>query len=98
MVNYISSVNLGGTIYSLKDTEVRAAVSALETAVASSLAFKGIVSSATEITGLTNYKMGWTYKVDTPFTIEPFGKVENGDMFVCISPNSSYSASDWNVI
>lgn len=98
MANYLSKINFGGTIYSLKDTEVRAAVAALETALASSLVFKGIVSSAAEITGLTDYKLGWTYKANASFTLGSVGQVENGDMIICINSNSAYSASDWTVV
>lgn len=98
MADYLSKVKLGSTIYSLKDNEARTAISALETAVASSLVFKGTASSATEITGLTNYKLGWTYKATTSFTIADVGLVEPGDMIVCINSNSAYSASDWTVV
>ena len=98
MANYISKISIGGTTYSLKDTEVRAAVSALETAVTSSLVFKGVVSSAAEITNLTNYLLGWTYKANANFEITGLGKVENGDMIICINSNSAFSSSDWNIV
>lgn len=98
MADYLSKVKLGSTIYSLKDTEARAAIAALESAVASSLVFKGIVSSAAEITGLTDYKLGWTYKANTSFTLGSVGQVENGDMIICINSNSAYSASDWTIV
>lgn len=98
MADYLSKVKLGSTIYSLKDNEARTAISALETAVASSLVFKGTASSATEITGLTNYKLGWTYKATTSFTIADVGTIESGDMIICINSNSAYSASDWTVV
>lgn len=98
MANYISKIKLGGTAYSLRDSEARAAISALETAVASSLVFKGVVSSAAEITGLTNYKQGWTYKASASFTIDGLGTVENGDMIICTNSNTSYSLSDWTIV
>lgn len=95
----ISKIKLGSTIYSLKDEEVRAAVNALQTAVASSLVFKGVVSSAAGITSLTNYKQGWTYKANTAFTIPSIGTMEAGDMIICVSDySSSYKASDWTVV
>ena len=95
----ISKIKLGSTIYSLKDEEVRAAVNALQTAVASSLVFKGVVSSAAGITSLTNYKQGWTYKANTAFTIPSIGTIEAGDMIICVSDySSSYKASDWTVV
>lgn len=55
---YISNVELGSTIYSLKDKEARAAVNALQTAVSSSLVFKGVVSGAADLTSLKDYKVG----------------------------------------
>lgn len=95
----ISKIKLGSTIYSLKDKEVRAAVNALQTAVASSLVFKGVVSSAAEIITLTNYKQGWTYKANAAFTISSVGTIEAGDMIICVSDySSSYKASDWTVV
>ena len=95
----ISKIKLGSTIYSLKDEEVRAAVTALQTAVASSLVFKGVVSSAAGITSLTNYKQGWTYKANKAFEIPLIGTIEVGDMIICVSDyNSSYKASDWTVV
>lgn len=95
----ISKIKLGSTIYSLKDKEVRAAVNALQTAVASSLIFKGVVSSAAEIVTLTNYKQGWTYKANAAFTISSVGTIEAGDMIICVSDySSSYKASDWTVV
>ena len=96
---YISNVKLGSTIYFLKDEEIRAAVNALQTAVSSSLVFKGVVSSAADLTGLKNYKVGWTYKASASFEIASLGKLEVGDMIICISDySSSYKASDWTVV
>lgn len=94
----ISTIKVGGTIYSLKDTEARAAVTALQTAVASSLIFKGIISSAAEITELTDYKIGWTYKANSDFYIEDIGFIENGDMLICTNSNSDYSSNDWSIV
>lgn len=95
----ISKIKLGSTIYSLKDEEVRAAVTTLQTAVASSLVFKGVVSSAAGITSLTNYKQGWTYKANKAFEIPSVGTIEAGDMIICVSDySSSYKASDWTVV
>lgn len=97
--NYLSKVKLGSTTYLLKDSEARTAVAALQAAVVSALTFKGTVSSATEITRLTNYKLGWTYKASAGFSISDLGTLENGDMLVCISDYSgSYSSSDWTVV
>lgn len=96
---YISNVELGSTIYSLKDKEARAAINALQTAVSSSLVFKGVVFSAADLTGLKNYKIGWAYKANASFEITSLGKLEVGDMIICISDYSSgYKASDWTVV
>lgn len=95
----LSKIKVGSTIYSLKDSEARAAVTALQTAVASSLVFKGVVSSAAGITDLTNYKTGWTYKANATFFIPLVGTLEVGDMIICVSDYSnSYKASDWTVV
>lgn len=94
----ISKVKLGSTTYSLKDNEARSAIEVLQTSVASSLIFKGVITSATGITGLTSYKQGWTYKVGASFSITGLGTVENGDMVVCVADGTSYSASNWNVV
>lgn len=94
----ISKVKLGSTIYYLKDEEARRAVETLQTAVSSSLVFKGVVSNATGITSLTNYKIGWTYRANGSFEIASLGKIEPGDIIICISDySSSYKASDWTV-
>lgn len=94
----ISKIKLGSITYSLKDTEARTAINNLSTAVASAMIIKGVISSAAEITGLTNYKQGWTYKIASSFYFE--GElVENGDMIVCISDfDTLYQASDWNIV
>jgi hypothetical protein len=95
----ISKIKLGSTTYDIKDQDARDRLTAVETTLASSLIFKGTVSSAAGITGLTNYKIGWTYKASAAFTISSVGTVENGDMIICISDySSSYKASDWTVV
>ena len=66
---YISKIEINGSAYSLKDEEVRTAVETLQTAVASSLVFKGVVSNASQITGLTDDLLGWTYKASANFSI-----------------------------
>lgn len=95
----LARIKIGSTIYSLKDSEARAAITTLQTAVASALVFKGVVSSATELTDLTNYKLGWTYKANASFFIPLVGTIEAGDMIICVSDYSeSYKASDWTVV
>lgn len=69
----ISKVKLGSTTYSLKDSEARAAIEVLQTSVASSLVFKGVITSATGLTSLTSYEVGWTYKVSGTFEITGLG-------------------------
>lgn len=99
MANYISKIKLNGTTYRLKDEETKTAVENLQNVVSSSLVLKGVASSATSITSLTNYKIGWTYKANADFTIDNLGKIENGDMIICIADyNSGYKASDWTVV
>lgn len=61
--------------------------------------FKGVVSNATNITNLTNYKTGWTYKSNATFTLSSLGKIEPGDMIVCIGDyNSTFKIADWTVV
>lgn len=99
MANYISKIKLNGTTYYLKDEETKTAVENLQNVVSSPLVLKGVASSATSITSLTKYKIGWTYKANADFTINNLGKIENGDMIICIADyNSRYKASDWTVV
>lgn len=95
----ISKINLGSVIYHLKDSDARDRLTQLETTLASSLVFKGVVSNATDITNLTNYKTGWTYKSNATFTLSSLGKIEPGDMIICISDyNSTFKIADWTVV
>jgi hypothetical protein len=96
--NYVSKVKLSSTTYFLKDEEARAAVEALKSTVASSLVFKGVVSSATGITSLANYECGWTYRVTDYFELGNLGNVEPGDMIICIADGATYQESDWTVV
>ena len=97
--NVISKIKLGSAAYRLKDEETQAAVIALQTAVASSLVFKGVISSATDITELVDYQIGWTYKANANIFIPIIGTLESGDMIICISNyTSGYKASDWTVV
>lgn len=95
----ISKFKVNGTAYDLKDAAVRARVTNIETTIASALVFKGTAANATAITGLTNYKKGWTYKASASFTITGVGTVENGDMIIAIDNyDSAYSALDWTIV
>lgn len=95
----ISKIKLNNTAYMVKDVNARTRISALESTINSSLTFKGTVSTATGITGLTDYKVGWCYKASADFSITGIGTIEAGDMLICISDyNSAYSASDWTVV
>ena len=60
--------------------------------------FKGVVSSGSAISSLTDYKAGWYWIVDTAGTY--VGQVcEPGDFIYCISNySSSYKASDFSVV
>jgi hypothetical protein len=95
----LSKIKLGGTTYTIKDKDARDRLDAVETTLASGLIFKGTVSSAAGITGLTNYKIGWTYKASASFSITNIGSIESGDMIICVSEySSSYKATDWTVV
>lgn len=53
----------------------------------------------TNISALTGYSAGWTFKVTASGTISGVGTVESGDMVICIKDYASaYSASDWTVV
>lgn len=74
-------------------------LSYIETTIASPLVFKGIAADSATITGLTDYKTGWTYKASSAFTINGVGTVENGDMIIAINDyDSAYSALDWTIV
>lgn len=95
----ISKINLGSVIYHLKDSDARSRLDTLETTLASSLVFKGVVSNATNITNLTNYKTGWTYKSNASFTLSSLGKIEPGDMIICVSDyKSAFNIANWTVV
>lgn len=95
----ISKINLGSVIYHLKDSDARSRLDTLETTLASSLVFKGVVSNATDITNLTNYKTGWTYKANASFTLSSLGKIEPGDMIICVSDyKSAFNIANWTVV
>lgn len=65
----------------------------------STLITTGITDGTTNISALTNYSAGWTFKVTSAGTIANIGKVETGDMLICTSDYASaYKASDWSVV
>jgi hypothetical protein len=95
----LANIKVGSTTYTLKDTAARDRLDIIETTLASGLIFKGTVSSAADITGLTDYKVGWTYKASASFSITNIGSIESGDMIICVSAySSSYKATDWTVV
>lgn len=97
----ISKIKLSDITYSLKDEEARTAISKLETAVSSSLVFKGTISTADEMLSVwTNpdAKIGDSYKIITSFLDGFFGRVENGDMFICIGENELVSINNWTIL
>ena len=60
--------------------------------------FKGVISSGSAISSLTDYKAGWYWIVDTAGTYVG-QKCETGDFIYCISNySSSYKASDFSVV
>lgn len=59
----------------------------------------GVVDGTTNISALTNYSAGWTFKVTTVGTITSIGKVEPGDMIIANNNFiTAYKAVDWSVI
>lgn len=59
----------------------------------------GVTDGTTNISALTNYSAGWTFKVTTAGTITGIGKVEAGDMLICTTNYATaYKAADWDVI
>lgn len=66
----------------------------------SELISTGITDGTTNISELTNYKAGWTFRVttNTTGTISGIGVVEDGDMLISTKANSVYTASDFTVI
>lgn len=83
----ISKLQINGTTYDLKDSVARAAVSTLETALSSSLTFRGVINNNEELNNLIwnpKVSVGDTYKVSQSFTNEIYGPLQSGDMFVCI--------------
>lgn len=74
-------------------------LSNLETFAASAVTLKGIAATAADITSLTDYKVGWTYKATSNFAIADLGNIEPGDAIVCmIDYVDSFKSSDWTVI
>ena len=71
---------------------------AISNASVGAATFKGVISSGTAISSLTDYKAGWYWIVDTAGTY--VGQVcEPGDFIYCISNySSSYKASDFSVV
>ena len=72
--------------------------SAIATAQTGAAMFQGAITSATAITGLSDYKKGWYWVVKTAGTY--VGQAcEVGDMIYCIADfDSAYQASDFSVI
>lgn len=60
---------------------------------------QNVKDGTTNISALTDYKAGWTWRVVSDGTITDIGKVESGDMVMCVSDyKSAYKASDWTAI
>jgi len=72
--------------------------SAINTASAGLASFQGTLNDPSELTGLTDYKNGWYWVIQTAGTY--VGEVcEVGDMVFCISDYSSaYSTDDFSVV
>lgn len=60
---------------------------------------QSITVQTTNISDLTAYSAGWTFKVTSAGTIANIGKVESGDMIICVKDyNTAYSASNFTVV
>lgn len=59
--------------------------------------YKGALANEAALTGLTNYKVGDTYKVSAAFTTGGV-KLEAGDMVIAAASGATYSASNFNFI
>ena len=71
---------------------------AINNASVGAATFKGVISSGSAISSLTDYKAGWYWIVDTAGTYVG-QKCEPGDFIYCISNySSSYKASDFSVV
>jgi hypothetical protein len=60
---------------------------------------QAVTDGTTLFTALTNYKSGWTWRVSGAGEITGIGKLQTGDMIICIKDYaSSFKASDWSVV
>lgn len=60
---------------------------------------QAIVDGTTNISGLTAYSAGWTWKVTSAGTITGIGTVEPGDQVIASNDfSTAYSASDWFIV
>lgn len=60
---------------------------------------QSISVNSTNISNLTNYDAGWTFKVINSGTLSGVGKLESGDMVICIKDyESTYKAEDWTAV
>lgn len=70
---------------------------AVQAAAGGAVAFQGVINSNTAISGLSSYTAGWYWVVGTAGTY--VGQTcEVGDMIFCKTSNTTYSASDFNVV
>jgi len=70
---------------------------AVNQAAGGAVAFQGVINSNTAISGLSSYTAGWYWVVGTAGTY--VGQTcEVGDMIFCKNSNTTYSASDFNVL
>lgn len=58
-----------------------------------------IIVNTTNISQLTTYRAGWTFKVIDSGYISGIGTLESGDMIICIrNYDTSFKGSDWTAI
>lgn len=60
---------------------------------------ESITVNTTNISQLTHYEAGWTFKITSSGTISGIGVVESGDMIICIKDISgTFKTADWTIV
>lgn len=61
--------------------------------------YKGTLSQETDLTGLTNYKQGWYWVVDTAWTSTAMGiTMDVGNMVFCNTSAATFAAANFDVV
>jgi hypothetical protein len=98
----ISKVKIGDTSYDIKDAYARDKIVNIDNRIGSlgrPLIYIETVSTASELTSKTGYKIGYCYIASARFYLEGLGWIDTGDMIIAQSDfNSSFKVTDWAVI